>query len=68
MAEIAVIVSETKGGLIAVAEDCGFAIIDDSVREFDSLTTCSTPGLSTIGYIDTGKEGWIALAELADKD
>lgn len=64
MADLAVVIADTRGGLDAIAATSRLTLIPETVREFSSLTTFSTPGLTTASHIDTDQKGWVALAEV----
>lgn len=63
MAEITILVAETKGGLSAVATEAGgLKIIPGTVQELDGIETYTDVPMTPVGRIATGKHGWIALA------
>lgn len=62
MRNVAIIVSKSKGGLRAVAEEAGMKVIEGTEVEFDTLATFSDPLSTSAGYIDTSQRGWIAFA------
>ena len=63
MNKVYIIVAKDEPGLDAVANIRGLHIVVDTKVEFSALTTCADATMQTIGVIDTGKDGWIALAE-----
>lgn len=62
MTALAVLVGETNAALDALAEVGNLKIMDGTRRQFVGVTTFSTPTYMTVGAIDTGDSGWIALA------
>jgi hypothetical protein len=63
MSDIAIVVAEKEGGLEAVLEGTDYTIIEETKRQFTSLTTICDVSSKTFGAIMTGESGWIALAE-----
>jgi hypothetical protein len=62
MPEIIIVVAQTEGGLIAVANDAEATLIAGSAHQFESLELYTGTGFDTIGDIDTDKKGWVAFA------
>jgi hypothetical protein len=63
MQEYRVIYADSLGGLAAVA-GASFKILQNTVREFDVLTSDHDPAMNGTGTINVQKHGWVALARL----
>lgn len=55
-----VVIAKRQGGLAAVAG--AWTILENTVREFDSLVSNDDQQLGDIGYVNVVGSGWVALA------
>lgn len=61
MADLAVIVASTQGGLYAVAQDGGLQLVEGTEQPFETLTTYSDPRSTKAGVIHYEGGGWVAI-------
>ncbi len=63
MSEYTILISESEGGLAAVAEQSGCTLVAGTANKFSTLTTRQDVPMSDAGVVRTEKPGWVALGK-----
>lgn len=63
--EIVIVVAESEAGLRAIEASENLDLIDGTISSFEGVETMTTPGMTSVGMVNSGKSGVIALARLA---
>ncbi|MES2444883.1 MAG: hypothetical protein V4574_18830 [Pseudomonadota bacterium] len=63
--DLAIVIAESPNALRGVAQASGLDLLEDTIREFDSLTTeKQRPQYNAAGHIETGLPGFVAFARV----